>query len=285
MSRLRILVLLVLVLLAGCTASKDSKLPEEGDFPQTGPLLVPQDFATLAQALAASEDGDTILIAPGTYSGRLAVDRRIVVASQGGQVIIESGLAPLVMLAGSSGALVEGITFRSAGDAVGAVDPSVTGVTLRRVTLLGTGATTQGLLALGTNGLVLENCQITAGARALDYQGNDVVIRNLTVLVTAALNGPAVVLHQANRALLDTVSVTAATGVVMGTGSGGVTFSEPSTGVRANNIQVTLSGEQLLGVAANEMTDAVFDSANCIAYDEAENRLHVQKAIMKAVVK
>lgn len=34
-----------------------------------------------------------------------------------------------------------------------------------------------------------------------------------------------------------------------------------------------------------KMTDAVFDSKNCIAYDEAENRLHVQKAIMKALVK
>ncbi len=33
-----------------------------------------------------------------------------------------------------------------------------------------------------------------------------------------------------------------------------------------------------------KMTDAVFDSANCIAYDEAENRLHVQKAIMKALM-
>ena len=33
-----------------------------------------------------------------------------------------------------------------------------------------------------------------------------------------------------------------------------------------------------------KMTDAVFDSAQCIAYDEAENRLHVQKAIMKALV-
>ncbi len=28
------------------------------------------------------------------------------------------------------------------------------------------------------------------------------------------------------------------------------------------------------------MTDAVFDSASCVAYEEAENRLHVQKAIM-----
>ena len=28
------------------------------------------------------------------------------------------------------------------------------------------------------------------------------------------------------------------------------------------------------------MTDAVFDGPNCVAYDEAENRLHVQKAIM-----
>ncbi|WP_375205612.1 N-acetylornithine carbamoyltransferase [Hyphococcus sp.] len=32
-----------------------------------------------------------------------------------------------------------------------------------------------------------------------------------------------------------------------------------------------------------KMTDGVFDSANCIAYEEAENRLHVQKAIMKAL--
>ncbi|MEM8987137.1 MAG: N-acetylornithine carbamoyltransferase [Pseudomonadota bacterium] len=34
-----------------------------------------------------------------------------------------------------------------------------------------------------------------------------------------------------------------------------------------------------------KMTDAVFDSANCIAIEEAENRLHVQKAIMSALVK
>lgn len=34
-----------------------------------------------------------------------------------------------------------------------------------------------------------------------------------------------------------------------------------------------------------KMTDAVFDGPNCIAYEEAENRLHVQKAIMKAVMR
>ncbi len=34
-----------------------------------------------------------------------------------------------------------------------------------------------------------------------------------------------------------------------------------------------------------KMTDAVFDSPNCIAYDEAENRLHVQKAIMKSLLR
>jgi N-acetylornithine carbamoyltransferase len=31
------------------------------------------------------------------------------------------------------------------------------------------------------------------------------------------------------------------------------------------------------------MTDGVFDSPACVAYDEAENRLHVQKAIMKTL--
>lgn len=34
-----------------------------------------------------------------------------------------------------------------------------------------------------------------------------------------------------------------------------------------------------------KMTDAVFDGPTCIAYEEAENRLHVQKAIMKALVR
>ncbi|MEM9706933.1 MAG: N-acetylornithine carbamoyltransferase [Pseudomonadota bacterium] len=33
-----------------------------------------------------------------------------------------------------------------------------------------------------------------------------------------------------------------------------------------------------------KITDAVFDGPNCIAYEEAENRLHVQKAIMKALM-
>ena len=32
------------------------------------------------------------------------------------------------------------------------------------------------------------------------------------------------------------------------------------------------------------MTDEVFDSPSCIAYDEAENRLHVQKAIMTTLI-
>ena len=32
------------------------------------------------------------------------------------------------------------------------------------------------------------------------------------------------------------------------------------------------------------MTDAVFDGPNCFAYEEAENRLHVQKAIMRALL-
>jgi N-acetylornithine carbamoyltransferase len=32
------------------------------------------------------------------------------------------------------------------------------------------------------------------------------------------------------------------------------------------------------------MSDEVFDGPSCIAYDEAENRLHVQKAIMSRLV-
>ena len=33
-----------------------------------------------------------------------------------------------------------------------------------------------------------------------------------------------------------------------------------------------------------KVTDAVLDGPNCVAIDEAENRLHVQKAIMQALV-
>jgi ornithine carbamoyltransferase len=32
------------------------------------------------------------------------------------------------------------------------------------------------------------------------------------------------------------------------------------------------------------MTDEVFDGPGCIAYEEAENRLHVQKAIMTTLM-
>jgi N-acetylornithine carbamoyltransferase len=33
------------------------------------------------------------------------------------------------------------------------------------------------------------------------------------------------------------------------------------------------------------MSDGVFDGPGCIAYQEAENRLHVQKAIMRRLVR
>ncbi len=37
-------------------------------------------------------------------------------------------------------------------------------------------------------------------------------------------------------------------------------------------------------LAMSGATDAVMDSPNCIAIDEAENRLHVQKAVMAAAL-
>jgi ornithine carbamoyltransferase len=35
----------------------------------------------------------------------------------------------------------------------------------------------------------------------------------------------------------------------------------------------------------DEVTDEVADSANSVIFDEAENRLHVQKAIMALLIK
>jgi predicted outer membrane repeat protein len=96
-------------------------LTDEGDdgLPDScGPLLVPGQFPTIAAAVVAANDGDTIIVAPGTYAERIALAGKKVsiVAEVDGTVVLDGGGLPGTILAISGGqgpeTVVRGIVFR-----------------------------------------------------------------------------------------------------------------------------------------------------------------------------
>ena len=95
------------------------------------------------------------------------------------------------------------------------------------------------------------------------------------LILSTALALPLAAPVLAEDAMTRTISVT-------GTGT-----VEAAPDMATLMIGVTTQGATAAeALAANsKATDAVMDSPNCIAIDEAENRLHVQKAIMAALVR
>lgn len=94
-------------------------------------LEVPGEFPTIAAAIAAANDGDTILVAKGVYAERLSIiGKKIsIVATTDGAAVIDGGGLPGTLLAISGGqgpeSVIRGLVFRnSAGGSPLLANPS-----------------------------------------------------------------------------------------------------------------------------------------------------------------
>lgn len=82
-------------------------------FAATGPIIVDQSgnghYNTITEALGAAQDGDEIVVMPGTYAEAITIDKDIVLRGDGsvGEVRIEHPDAELVTLQGSNATIAD----------------------------------------------------------------------------------------------------------------------------------------------------------------------------------
>ncbi|HVH49846.1 MAG TPA: hypothetical protein VM760_08230, partial [Sphingomicrobium sp.] len=95
----------VAVALVVCTASAQAQTVHR----------VPQDHATIQQAINASADGDTVRVAPGEYFERLVIARRITLESSDGPqntIVDATFLGPVLTITGvGRDTVVQGLTL------------------------------------------------------------------------------------------------------------------------------------------------------------------------------
>ena len=124
-ARLVIAVGMIEVVIGGLTADSGIEF-----YLLTATHTVPGDFATIQAAHDAATSGDTILVAPGTYSGQITITKAITLASHfvttGDQsniatTILDGGGAAFVIEIPSGaedGATIEGFTIQNADDGI-----------------------------------------------------------------------------------------------------------------------------------------------------------------------
>jgi parallel beta-helix repeat protein len=128
---------------------------------RAGVLHVPGEFPTVADAVAAAQPGDEILIASGTYAETVVLDGLIDLVLRGqGQAVLAGGSAldAALTIQNCTNVTVERLSLQNAlGRGAFAVDS--TGITLRQVKV--EGGTTDGILAGEISSLLLDRCRVT----------------------------------------------------------------------------------------------------------------------------
>lgn len=149
------------------------------------------DFLTIAEAVAAASDGDTILVRPGTYEESLSIDKSITLRGDGGRDAVT-----ITLPAGSPG--VE-LTDGAEGDPS---DPLVTYTVPAGIRLLADDVTISGLtisglrpgiaIAVDAGGSSLDELVVTLDGVAEDETGDPAQDTRVAVLVA---DGATVGLH------------------------------------------------------------------------------------------
>ncbi len=89
-------------------------------------LRVPQDHATMQEAIDAAEPGDTVRVAPGVYTERVRLRSGVRLVGSGAHQTIfdaQGAASPFVEFSGARDVVVAGFTFRNVGRATGCGRP------------------------------------------------------------------------------------------------------------------------------------------------------------------
>jgi hypothetical protein len=186
-------------------------------------------FTTIAGALAAAANGDTIGIAAGTYSGGFIVDKNVTLRGEGADQTTISGGGPglaVVGVAGGVSATIESVTITGGTLFFGGGIVNVGTLTLKESTVSGNDAFLGGGIANGGT-LTLQESTVSGndaflGGGILNNAGGTVTLKESTVSGNTAAAGGGIINGGTLTLTESTVSRNTATG---GLGGGGGIFN------------------------------------------------------------
>ncbi|MBD3220217.1 hypothetical protein GF314_03165 [bacterium] len=203
--------------LAGCSGDDgDGPVDPPPPDPPAGGRLVPEDYPTLIDALAAAAPGDTVSLAAGTYTVDASLDRA---------VTIRARTTGEVALTGSR------LTVRAGAGAGGAV---------RLVGLAFSGGDTA-LVVQGASDVSADSCSFTSLVCGVLHTGSGIL--DLNAVSFDAMSGGALHTVDAGRVTIDGLEVTASTA-----GERGVIWSRGTSDlvIRSGRLAATTAAQAVL---------------------------------------
>ena len=121
-----LLIFSAVLFVAACSDSPENNQGVTAPIPSPTRIKVPSDYGTIMEAIEQADAGDTILVAPGVYSGDgnrgITIDgKNVVLLSESGpeETVIDCGGGPshyqfgLIILGKADGLVIDGFTIRN----------------------------------------------------------------------------------------------------------------------------------------------------------------------------
>lgn len=137
-------------------------------------VLVPQCCETVQEGVDFAREGDTVLIAPGTYVERLVVKKKMTLAGAGGgETVLDGGASGCVLtVLNAEGVRIRDLTVAyAAGDVHGGIYCANSAVTIERCKIHGSSAVFGGGVFLDECSATLRDCRIEGNTAEKDGGG------------------------------------------------------------------------------------------------------------------
>jgi hypothetical protein len=160
-------------------------------------VLVPQCCPTIQKGIALAREGDTVLIAPGTYVENILVQKSITLAGAGGgETILDAGRnkSPLTIIKADNVIVRDMSIAYAGGDALGNIHCVESTVTIDNCKIHGGEATFGGGIFLDQSAALVTNCEIWGNSAeeaggGLYTWASQVVVRDCVVKENSAKEG------------------------------------------------------------------------------------------------